>query len=84
MESLKNKIGALKTGEYLLFIAKTVNSFQQIGTSAVLIINNYNNHILGIILGNSSIYLLDFNNTDKNDNLSSFYIIVLIKFDISY
>ena len=38
---LENKTGEITAEAYLLSIAETVNSAQQIGTGAILIVNNY-------------------------------------------
>ena len=48
-------IQEITAGAYLISISEIVNSVQKIGASAVLITNNY---ILGLILGNDSIYPL--------------------------
>ena len=53
---------------YLLSIVETVNSFQQIESGALLIVNNY---VLGLIWGIYSIYLFDWHSIDGNGNLSS-------------
>lgn len=56
MEFLKSKTREITAGEYVPSIAEIVNSVQQIGTGAVLIVNNY---ISGLILGtDSDIYLV--------------------------
>ena len=78
---LENKAGELTVGEYFLPIAKIVNIAQRIVTRALLIINNF---IVGITSGDYSIYLLRVHRKYEIDNLSSFGIVVLIKFDISY
>ena len=46
MEFLENKTGKTTAGAYLLSVAEIVNSVQHIGTSTLLIVNNY---ILGLI-----------------------------------
>ena len=58
----------------MLFLTEIVNSIQQIGTCALLIVNNY---ILDLIWLTDSIYLFDSNSKDENDNLSSSGTIVL-------
>ena len=63
---------------YLLSIVGILNSVQQIGTDALLIVNT---HILGLIWENDSIYLFDSHSKDENDNVSSLGTAVLIKFD---
>ena len=65
----------------MISIVETVNCFQQIGTSALLIISDY---ILGQIWGNGSIYLFNSHNKDNNDNIASTGTAVLIKFDTLY
>ena len=62
----------------MLSIAEIVNSAWQIGTGALLIVNNY---IIGLIWGTDSIYLFGSHRKDKYDNLSSFGTAVLLKFD---
>ena len=68
VELLENKTGEITAGAYLLSIAEIVNSARQIGTGALLIVNNY---VLGIILGTDSIYLFDSHSKDEYGNLSS-------------
>ena len=65
----------------MISIVEIVNCFQQIGTSALLIISDY---ILGQIWGNDSIYLFNSHNKDNNDNITSPGTVVLIKFDTLY
>ena len=71
-------MGEITAGAYLLSIAEIVNSARQIGTGALLIVNNY---ILGLIWGNDSIYLFDSHSKDEYGNLSSSDTAVLLKFD---
>ena len=78
VDFLEKKAGEITAGSYLLSIAESVNSFQHIGTGALLIANNY---ILGLIWGIDSIHLLDSHSKDENGNLSSSGIAVLSKFD---
>ena len=77
-EVLGNKTAEVTTGAYLLSITETVNSVWQIGTGALLIVNNY---ILDLIGRPDSIYLFDFHSKDENGNLSSSGTAVLLKFD---
>ena len=77
-ELLENKTGEITAGAYLLCITEIVNSAQQIGTGALLILNNY---ILGLIWGTGSIYLFDFHSKDEYGNFSSTGTAVLLKFD---
>ena len=65
-------------GKNLPSIVEFVNSVQQIGTGALLNVNNY---ILGLIWGNDSIYLFDSHSKDENGNLPSCGTAVLLKFD---
>ena len=78
VELLENKTGEIITEAYLLSIAEIVNSAQEIGTGALLIVNNY---ILGLIWGNDSIYLFDSHSKDQYSNVSSSGTAVLLKFD---
>ena len=41
VQFLENKIEQITAGVYLLSIVETVNSVQQIGTGALLIVNNF-------------------------------------------
>ena len=75
---MENKTGEITAGANLLSITEIVNIAQQIGTGALLIVNNY---ILGIILGTGSIYLFDSHSKDEYGNLSSTGTAVLLKFD---
>ena len=77
VELLENKTGEITAGAYLLSITEIVNSAQQIGTGALLIVNNY---ILGLIWGTDSIYLLDSHSKDGHGNLSSSGTAVLLRF----
>ena len=78
IEFLENKTGEITAGTYLLSIAEIVNSAQEIGTGALLNVNNY---ILGLIWGNDSIYLFDSHSKDQYGNISSSGTAVLLKFD---
>ena len=77
-EVLGNKTAEVTTGACLLSITETVNSVRQIGTGALLIVNNY---ILDLIGRPDSIYLFDFHIKDGNGNLSSCGTAVLLKSD---
>ena len=77
VQFLEIKTGEITAEEYLLYIVEIVNGVQQIGTGALLIVNNY---ILGI-WGNDSIYLFDSHSKDENGNVSSSGTAVLFKFD---
>ena len=78
---LENKTGEITAGAYLTSISKIVNGVQQIGASALVIVNEY---ILGLIWGNDSLYLFDSLSKGENGNLSSFGTAVLLKFDTLY
>ena len=78
VEFLENKTGEITAGTYLLSIAEIVNTAQEIGTGALLIVHNY---IIGLIWGNNSIYLFDSDSKDQYDNISSSGTAVLLKFD---
>ena len=79
VEFLENKTGEITAGVYLLSIVENRNSVRQIGTGALLFVNNY---VLGLILGNdSTIYLSDSHSKDGHGNLSSSGTAVLLKFD---
>ena len=58
VEFLENKTGEIRVEAYLLSVAEIVNGAQQIGTGALLIVNNY---FLGPNWGNNSIYLYPHN-----------------------
>ena len=65
---LENNRGKMTAGAYLMSITKYVNSVQQIGTGALLVVDD---HILALIWGTDSIYLFDSHSKDENNNLSS-------------
>ena len=79
VELLGNKTREITGGACFLSIAKIVNRIQQIGTGALLIVNNC---ILGLIWRIDSIYLFDLHSKDENGNLSSPGTSVLLDFDI--
>ena len=80
VEFLENKTGEITAGAYLLSTVEIRNSIQQIGTGALLFVNNY---VLGLSWGNdSTIYLFDSHSKDEHGNLSSSGTAVLLKFDI--
>ena len=62
-------------------ITEVVNSVEQIGTGALLIVHNYT---LDLIWGIDSIYLFGSRSKDKNGNLLSSFTALLLKFGISY
>lgn len=80
MEFLKSKTREITAGEYVPSIAEIVNSVQQIGTGAVLIVNNY---ILDLIQGNVlTTYIFYSGSKDEDINLSTFGTAVMLKFDM--
>ena len=78
VEFLENKTGEITARAYFLSITEIANSAQQIGTGALLIVNNC---ILGLIWGNDSIYLFDSHSKDQYGNIPSSGTTVLLKFD---
>ena len=78
IELLENKTGEIAAGGYLLSISEIVNSARQIGTSPLLVANNY---ILDLIWWTDSICLFDSHSKDDYGNLSSSGTAVLLKFD---
>ena len=52
---LELKTGEITAGAYLITISEILSGIQQIGTGALLIINNF---ILDLMWGNDSIYLI--------------------------
>ena len=79
MEFLENNTGKITAVAYLISISEIVNSVQQIGAGALLIVNNY---ILGLSWRNDSIYLFDSHSKDENGDLSSSATAVFLKFDV--
>ena len=78
VELLGNKTGEITARAYLLSFTEIVSSAQQIGTGALLIVNNY---ILGLIWGTDSIYLFDSHCKDEYGNLPSSGTEVLLNFE---
>ena len=66
MEFQENNTGEITAVAYLISISEIVNSVQQIGAGALLIVNNY---ILGLSWRNDSIYLFDSHSKDENGDL---------------
>ena len=64
VELLQNKTGETKAGAYLLSLAEIVHSARQIGTVALLIVNNFS---LDLIWGIDSVYLFHFHSEDEYD-----------------
>ena len=66
----------------MLSIVEIVNSSHQVGIVALLVVNSC---ILGLILGNDSIYLLDLQSKDENVNVSrSFFWSVFFRIQSKY
>lgn len=63
----------------MLSVAETVNGVQQIVTSALLAVKIY---ILGLIWGIDSLYLFNSHSKEKNDNLWSSGLEIVLKVDI--
>ena len=78
VQFLENKTRKITAEAYLPLIVEFVNSVQQIGTGALLIVNNY---ILDLILGNDYVYLFDSHSKDENGNIFSSSTAGLLKFD---
>ena len=64
---------------YLLSITEIECDCQQIGTGALLIINNY---ILGLLCGNQCFFLFDSLRKDEIGRISATGTAVLLKFDL--
>ena len=56
VELLNNRTGEITRGAYLVSFTEIMSDFQQIGTGALLIINNY---IFGLLWGNQCFFQLD-------------------------
>ena len=69
----------LTAGAYLASITEVVSVCQQIGTSSLLIINNY---ILGLLWRNQSFFLFDSYSKDKIGRMSATGTAVLLKFNL--
>ena len=78
VQFLENKTRKITAEAYLPLIVEFVNSVQQIGTGALLIVNNY---ILDLILGNDYVYLFDSHSKDENGNIFGSSTAGLLKFD---
>ena len=62
VEFLNIRTGEIIAGAYLVSITEIVSDCQQIGTGALLIINNY---ILGLLCGNQCFFLFDSHSKDE-------------------
>ena len=69
----------LTAGAYLASITEVVSVCQQIGTSGLLIINNY---ILGLLWRNQSFFLFDSYSKDEIGRMSATGTAVLLKFNL--
>ena len=78
VEFLNNRTGEITAGTYLVSITENVNDCQEIGTRALLIINNY---ILSLLWGNQCFFLLDSYSKDEIGRMSATGTAVLLKFD---
>ena len=75
---LNNRTGEITAGAYLVSITEIVSDCQQIGTGALLFINNY---ILGLLWGNQYFFLFDSHSKDEIGRVSATGTAVLVKFD---
>ena len=78
VEFLNIITGEITAGVYLVSITEIVSDCQQIGTGALLIINNY---ILGLLWGNQCFFLFDSQSKDEIGRMSVTGTAVLLKFD---
>ena len=78
VEFLNIRTGEITAGTYVLSTAEIMCDCQQIGTEALLIINNY---ILGLILGKQCFFLFNFHSKDEIQRMSTTGTAVLLKFD---
>ena len=81
MEFLENNSREITAGAYLISVSEIVSGVQQTGAVVLLMVNN---HIVGLIWGNDSIYLFDSHGKDENSNLLNSGTAVLPKFDALY
>ena len=77
VEFFNKRTGEITAGAYLVSITETVSDCQELGTRALLIINNY---ILGLLWGNQC-FLFDSHSKDKMGRMSATGTAVLLKFD---
>ena len=78
VEFLNNKTGEITAGAYLVSITEIVSDCQQIGTQALLIINNY---ILGLFWGNQCFFLFDSHSKYEIGRMAATGTAVLLKCD---
>ena len=79
VEFLNIRTGEITAGAYLVSITEIVRDFQQIGTGALLIINNY---ILGLLWRNQCFFLFDSRRKYVIGRMSVTGTAVLLKFDL--
>ena len=77
---LNNRTGEITAGAYLVSITEIVSDCQQIGTGALLFINNY---ILGLLWGNQYFFLFDSHSKDEIGRVSATGTAVLLKFAVT-
>ena len=68
VEFLNIRTGEITAGAYLASITEIVSNCQQIGTGALLIINNY---ILGLLCGNQCFF--QFDSHSKDERMSEYH-----------
>ena len=73
---LKNRTGEVTARAYLVSITEIINSCQQVGSGAFLIVNNY---VLGLLWENQCLYVLY--SKDENGIISVAGTAVLLKFE---
>ena len=77
VEFVNNKTEEITAGLYLVSVTEIVSDCQQLGTGALLIIND---HILGILWGNQHFFLYDSHSKDEIGRISATGTAVLLKF----
>ena len=77
VEFVNNKTEQITAGSYLVSVIEIVSDCQQLGTGALLIIND---HILGILWGNQCFFLYDSHSKDEIGRISATGTAVLLKF----
>ena len=77
VEFFNKRTGEITAGAYLVSITEIVSDCQELGTRALLIINNY---ILGLLRENQC-FLFDSHSDDEMGRISATGTEVLLKFD---
>ena len=77
VEFVNNKTEEITAGSYLVSVTGIVSDCQQLGTGALLIIND---HILGILWGNQCFFLYDSHSKDEIGRILATGTAVLLKF----